>query len=93
MIARMDLYDTVRERTRRLLAATAEPLTADDIAAQLDTTRTRVGYVLRELEQQGAATRTRGGSTQRGRLPDHWHARISPSSADAPATADRPARP
>lgn len=68
------MSDTCRERTRRLLASTTEPLTVAAVADHLDTTPTRAGYVLRELERQGAAARTRGGSSRSGRLPDQWTA-------------------
>lgn len=65
---------TVRERARLLLAATGQPLTVAAIADLLDTTTDRAGYVLRELERQGAAARTRGGSSRAGRIPDQWTA-------------------
>jgi predicted transcriptional regulator len=76
IICRMTFFpsDTCRERARRLLNTTDQPLTADTVAAELGTTRTRAGIVLRELERQGAATRTRGGSSRGGRLPDQWTA-------------------
>lgn len=68
------VQDTVRERARALLNAATQPLTVAAIADRLDTTTHRAGYVLRELERQGAAARQRGGSSQRGRIPDQWTA-------------------
>lgn len=66
--------DTCRERARRLLNTTSQPLTIAAIAGLLDTTTDRAGYVLRELERQGAATRQRGGMSHYGRIPDQWTA-------------------
>ncbi|MBP5915747.1 hypothetical protein F3K34_27175 [Streptomyces sp. LBUM 1486] len=66
------MSDTCRERARRLLGA--QPLTVAAIAEKLDTTTNRAGYVLRELERQGAATRQRGGMSHNGRIPDQWTA-------------------
>lgn len=66
------IQDTCRERARRLLGA--QPLTVAAIAEKLDTTVNRAGYVLRELERQGAATRQRGGMSHNGRIPDQWTA-------------------
>lgn len=63
---------TCRERARRLLGA--QPLTVAAIAEKLGTTVNRAGYVLRELERQGAATRTRGAMSHNGRIPDQWRA-------------------
>ncbi|MEH0642850.1 hypothetical protein QBB33_15510 [Streptomyces scabiei] len=68
------LTDTYREQARRLLNATSQPITVAAVAEQLGTTVNRAGYVLRELERQGAATRARGGSSRAGRIPDQWTA-------------------
>lgn len=65
--------DTVRECTRRALAAATEPLTVADIAAQVHTTVTQAGRALRQLEAEGAATRTRGQPNSGwGWTPDWW---------------------
>ncbi|WP_327342721.1 hypothetical protein [Streptomyces europaeiscabiei] len=66
------MQDTCRERARRLLGE--QPLTVAAIAENLGTTVNRAGYVLRELERQGAATRRRGGMSHNGRIPDQWTA-------------------
>lgn len=68
------MCDTYREQARRLLDATSQPLTVAAVAEKLGTTVNRAGYVLRELERQGAATRTRGGMSHNGRIPDQWSA-------------------
>jgi predicted ArsR family transcriptional regulator len=77
IITRMDFCDTVRESTRRLLATTGQPLTADAVADRLGTTRTQAGRALRQLEAQGAAVRERGrpgGRPGGGRAPGWWSA-------------------
>lgn len=68
------MSDTCRERARRLLNTTPETLTAAAVADHLGTTVNRAGVVLRELEQQGAATRQRGAMSHYGRIPDQWTA-------------------
>ena len=65
---------TYRERARRLLNTTSQSLTIAAVAEELGTTVNRAGYVLRELERQGAATRQRGGMSHYGRIPDQWTA-------------------
>lgn len=78
------IEDTCRERARRLLAATTQPVTVATVAEKLGTTINRAGYVLRELERQGAAARTRGGMSHYGRIPDRW--RATRISAHAPTS-------
>ncbi|WP_375803502.1 helix-turn-helix domain-containing protein [Streptomyces sp. A012304] len=88
----MDFCDTVRECCRRLLATATEPMTVAHIAAAVDTTPTQASRALRQLEAEGAAVRDRSRTGRRsGWTPDWWTAaRISPSSAGAPASASRP---
>lgn len=85
------MSDTCRERTRRLLTSTTQPLTVATVAEQLGTTPTQAGRALRQLEAEGAATRRRGRpSSGWGWTPDQWKAApISPSSADAHAATSR----
>lgn len=66
--------DTVRERARRLLNTTTGPVTTAVVAERLGTTVNRAGHALRELEQQGAATRKRGSMSHDGRIADQWRA-------------------
>lgn len=68
IIGRMNLCDTVRECARRLLAAADQPLTVAHIADRIDTTPLQAGRALRQLETEGAATRTRG------QRPAYWTA-------------------
>lgn len=73
IINRMDLCDTVRESTRRLLATATEPMTVAHIAQQVHTTPTQAGRALRQLEAEGAAARTRGRPNSGwGWTPDWW---------------------
>lgn len=72
--------DTCRERCRRLLAITNQPLSVLAIAAQLDTTTTQVGRALRQLENAGLAVRQPGGCHGYGRTPDQWTAASGPKT-------------
>jgi predicted ArsR family transcriptional regulator len=53
----MELADTCRERVRAALTAATGPLTAVDLANQVDTPPIQARRALRQLEQQGAAVR------------------------------------
>ncbi|MDQ0831937.1 putative ArsR family transcriptional regulator [Streptomyces achromogenes] len=64
----MDFHNTVRECARRLLNTADRPLTIAHIADRIDTTPLQAGRALRQLEAEGAATRTRG------QRPAYWTA-------------------
>lgn len=67
---------TVRACCARVLATATEPMTVAHIAELVDTTAYQAGRALRQLEQQGAAVRERGGNIPGGFgwTPDWWRA-------------------
>jgi predicted ArsR family transcriptional regulator len=70
-------YQTVRSRTRALLAESGTALTAAAIADEIGTSTNQAARALRELERRGQVVREarRGRQDARGgRCPDEWRA-------------------
>lgn len=68
-------YETVRARTRTLLAQSGTALTAAAIAEELGTSTNQASRALRELERRGTVVRERRRGRQDlrgGRWPDEW---------------------